>query len=65
MTVENSDRLQVESRLECKVCWYVYEPSAGDECWQIRPGTAFADLPNHWSCPECGAPKQDFLVLDD
>ncbi|PPC90807.1 MAG: rubredoxin [Methylobacter sp.] len=52
------------TRLECKICWYVYDPGAGDEVWQVQPGTAFAELPPHWSCPECGAPKQDFLVLD-
>ena len=40
-------------------------PELGDEVWQIPAGTAFAGLPAHWSCPECGGKKQDFLLLDD
>ncbi len=65
MSAEKHARLHPESRLECKICWHVYDPAAGDECWQIPPGKAFADLPEHWSCPECGASKRDFLVVDD
>nr|WP_305890995.1 rubredoxin [Methylomonas sp. WSC-7] len=54
-----------EAKLECKICWHVYDPAEGDTVWQVPPGTAFADLPEHWSCPQCGAPKQGFLVLDE
>ena len=53
------------TRLECGVCWTVYDPTLGDEVWQIPPGTAFADLPPHWTCPNCAGEKQRFLVLDD
>ncbi|TRW89765.1 rubredoxin [Candidatus Methylobacter oryzae] len=58
-------KLPPQTRLECKICWYVYDPAVGDEVWQMPPGTAFSDLPDHWSCPECDGRKQDFLVLDD
>ncbi|MDP2903009.1 MAG: rubredoxin [Methylovulum sp.] len=54
-----------ETRLECKICWYVYDPAVGDEVWQIPPGMAFSQLPEHWSCPQCGGKKQDFLLLDE
>lgn len=57
-------RLPPAARLECKICWHVYDPEQGDEVWQIPAGTPFAQLPSHWSCPQCGAPKQDFLVLE-
>jgi rubredoxin len=53
-----------DSRLECKICWTVYDPELGDEVWQIPPGTPFAALPPHWTCPNCSALKSDFLVLD-
>lgn len=53
------------ARLECKVCWYVYDPAAGDPVWQIPPGTAFADLPPHWTCPNCATEQSGFLPLDD
>ena len=57
--------LATDTRLECKICWYVYDPKLGDEVWQIPAGTAFAELPEHWSCPVCDGKKQDFLLLDD
>jgi len=53
------------TRLECKICWVVYDPAIGDEVWQIQPGTPFADLPAHWTCPNCSAVKHDFLVIDE
>jgi hypothetical protein len=33
------DRLPTAARLECKICWWVYDPVAGDPQWQIPPGT--------------------------
>ena len=54
------------ARLECKICWQVYDPAEGDpRVWQIAPGTPFADLPSHWTCPNCSATKDQFLVLAD
>jgi len=53
------------TRLECKICWTVYDPALGDEIWRIPPGTPFSELPAHWTCPNCSALQQDFLVLDD
>ena len=53
------------TRLECKVCWTVYDPAQGDAVWQIPPGTPFTELPPHWTCPNCACEKQDFLALDD
>ena len=53
------------ARLECKVCWHVYDPVLGDPVWQIPPGTPFSALPEHWSCPICSTPKDDFLLLSD
>ncbi|NGO54494.1 rubredoxin [Allomesorhizobium camelthorni] len=53
------------SQLECKICWHVYDPAEGDDCWQISPGTPFAELPAHWSCPTCDGSKQGFMVVGD
>ena len=39
---------------------YIYDPAAGDPDNGIAPGTAFADLPEDWCCPECGAAKEYF-----
>ena len=47
-------------RYVCTVCGYVYDPEKGDPDNGINPGTSFADLPEDWVCPVCGAPKSDF-----
>ena len=52
-------------RMECRICWTPYDPAQGDEVWQIPPGTPFAALPPHWTCPNCSAEKSGFLKLDD
>ncbi len=44
----------------CLVCGYVYNPEEGDSDAGIEPGTAFADLPEDWVCPLCGAGKDEF-----
>jgi rubredoxin len=58
-------RLRPETRLECRICWHVYDPSKGDEYEQIPPGTPFTELPEHWRCPQCDADKGMFLPIDD
>jgi rubredoxin len=44
----------------CLVCGYVYDPAAGDPENGIEPGTSFGDLPDDWTCPVCGAGKDEF-----
>lgn len=56
-------RLDPASVLECGVCWWVYDPQLGDPTWQIPPGTAFTDLPEHWRCPNCDNAGTQFMVL--
>jgi rubredoxin len=47
-------------RYVCQVCGYVYDPAKGDPDSGVAPGTKFEDLPDDWSCPVCGASKDDF-----
>ncbi len=44
----------------CGICDYVYDPAEGDPDNGISPGTAFDDLPDDWTCPVCGASKDEF-----
>jgi rubredoxin len=44
----------------CQVCGYVYDPAVGDDEGGIPAGTSFEDLPEDWTCPICGAGKDDF-----
>lgn len=48
----------------CALCGYVYDPAQGDRDGGIAPGTAFEDLPEGWTCPVCGATKEDFSMQD-
>ncbi len=47
-------------RWECTVCGYIYDPANGDPTTGIAAGTAFDDLPDGWTCPDCGAGKELF-----
>ena len=44
----------------CVLCGYVYDAVVGDPENGIDAGTDFEDLPEDWTCPLCGATKEDF-----
>jgi rubredoxin len=50
--------------MECRICWYQYDPSQGDTVWQVAPGTPFARLPAQWRCPQCDGDRDQFLRVD-
>lgn len=52
------------SKYVCALCGYVYDPAIGDD-EGIEPGTPFEDLPDSWTCPVCGATKEDFSRKDN
>ncbi len=52
-------------KYRCEICGYVYDPDAGDPEADVAPGTAFEDLPDDWTCPVCGAAKEDFVPEDE
>jgi [NiFe] hydrogenase assembly HybE family chaperone len=60
----DGSRIADDTRLECGVCWWVYDPALGDEERQIPPGTAFRLLPDTWDCPNCATDKSKFMVID-
>lgn len=60
-----SDKISPQAIMECKICWSPYDPAEGDDYRQVEPGTPFAALPEDWSCPNCDAPKEQFMVLED
>lgn len=59
----DATRIDDDARLECGVCWHVYDPAVGDDVAQIPPGTPFAKLPDGWRCPNCDAEKPRFMVI--
>ncbi len=48
----------------CTICGYVYNPKNGDPDAGIEAGTAFEDLPDDWTCPICGASKDQFEPIE-
>jgi flavin reductase (DIM6/NTAB) family NADH-FMN oxidoreductase RutF/rubredoxin len=48
------------AKYQCSVCNYIYDPELGDPDSGIKPGTAFEDIPDNWTCPVCGASKDKF-----
>ena len=52
-------------KYRCTVCSHVYDPAEGDPAAGIAPGTAFEAIPEDWVCPDCGATKADFELMDD
>ena len=47
-------------RYVCIICGYTYDEELGDEEHGIEPGTLWDDLPDDFSCPECGVGKDEF-----
>ena len=48
------------NRYRCTICGYIYDPEKGDPENGVKPGTPFANLPNDWVCPACGADQDMF-----
>ncbi|MCH4179193.1 MAG: rubredoxin [Megasphaera sp.] len=51
-------------KYECSICGYIYEEAEGDTDNGVAAGTKFADLPDDWTCPTCGADKDSFVKMD-
>ena len=52
-------------KYRCAICSHVYDPAEGDPASGIPAGTAFESLTADWTCPECGATKDDFEAMAD
>ena len=50
---------------KCTVCGYIYDPEVGDPEADIGPGIPFENLPDDWVCPECGATKDLFEMVEE
>jgi butyryl-CoA dehydrogenase len=48
----------------CNGCGYEYDLLRGDPDSDVRPGTAFRELPEGWMCPHCGESMDQFIEID-
>ena len=48
----------------CLICGYIYDEAIGAPDEGIPAGTRWEDVPPNWTCPECGARKDDFEMIE-
>lgn len=48
----------------CVICGFLYEEEKGLPEEGIAPGTRWEDIPDTWTCPDCGATKDDFEMIE-
>jgi rubredoxin len=48
----------------CLICGWIYDEAAGAPDEGIAPGTKWDAVPPNWTCPECGARKEDFEMVE-
>ena len=48
----------------CVVCGFIYDEEVGLPDEGIEPGTRWEDIPDTWTCPDCGVTKDDFEMVE-
>ena len=48
----------------CLICGWIYDEETGWPEDNIKAGTKWDDVPMNWTCPECGARKDDFEMVE-
>jgi rubredoxin len=47
----------------CLICGWIYDEAVGSPDEGIPAGTPWDQVPMNWTCPECGARKEDFEMV--
>ena len=63
--VNQQNEISDFAKYECTSCKYIYNPKYGNEKADIKPGTAFKELPKNWVCPVCGQKKGVFELHEE
>ena len=48
---------------KCTLCGFEYDEAAGLPDEGFPAGTRWSDIPDSWSCPDCGYAKLDFEMV--
>lgn len=48
----------------CMLCGFIYDEENGWPQEGITPGTRWEDVSDEWQCPDCGAMKSDFEMVE-
>jgi rubredoxin len=46
------------------VCEFIYDEALGYPEDGIPPGTRWEDVPESWTCPDCGVSKEEFYMVE-
>lgn len=48
----------------CLLCGFIYDEELGCPEEGLAAGTPWDKVPSDWLCPECGASKADFVMVE-
>ena len=51
-------------KYQCIVCGWIYDEALGWVDDGIAPGTKWEEIPDDWTCPDCGVSKADFEMVE-
>ena len=49
---------------QCMVCGFIYDEELGLPDEGVAPGTRWDEIPEDWSCPDCGVSKEEFEMIE-
>ncbi|MET3108017.1 rubredoxin [Oxalobacteraceae bacterium GrIS 2.11] len=49
---------------KCMLCGFEYHEALGLPAEGFAPGTRWSEIPDSWSCPDCGYAKVDFDMIE-
>jgi rubredoxin len=57
--------LETMAKYICPECEFTYDEEVGNAREGFAPGTPFSDIPDDWTCPDCGVrDKVDFELAE-
>src|SRR5208337_2067055 len=59
-----SNRPSAMKKYMCLICGHIYDEALGDPDTGVAPGTKWEDVPPNWTCPDCGARKEDYELVE-
>jgi rubredoxin len=59
----NMEHEPLYSKWMCLICGFIYDEETGLPEEGLPAGTRWDEIPPNWTCPECGARKEDFEMV--
>jgi rubredoxin len=60
----NANAYALMKKYMCLICGHIYDEALGDPDTGVAPGTKWEDVPPTWTCPDCGARKEDYELVE-